>query len=344
MAQRNETPLLIATLLFTVGLVGSGIWWANLQWGPFLAVPPSPSQSPAASPAIKQLTAVPKVPSGSFKYGGSTTWAPIREKVDSGLQLVWPDFKLQYTSPTTGTPGSGSGIRMLLNNELDFSQSSRALKVEEHGKAKRQGFDLKEIPVAIDGIAIVVNPQLDLPGLTIPQLKGIYTGEITNWQQVGGPNLAIVAYSRRVEDGGTVEFFADKVMATQEFGSTVDFIRTTTEAIQKVSKTPGSIYYASAPELVGQCTVKPLPLGRQATELVPPYQGALVPEANCPAQRNQLNAAAFQTGQYPITRQLFVIVKQTGKADQQAGEAYASLLLTDQGQELIAKAGFVRIR
>jgi phosphate transport system substrate-binding protein len=344
MTQRNEAPLLIATLLFTLGLVGSGIWWANLQWGPFLSAPPAPSPSPAESPAIKQLTAVPNVPSGSFKYGGSTTWAPIREKVDSGLQLVWPDFKLQYTDPTTGTPGSGSGIRMLLNNELALAQSSRALKLEEHQKAKQQGFSLKEIPVAIDGIAIAVNPKLDLPGLTIAQLKGIYTGEITNWQQVGGPNLAIVAYSRRLADGGTVEFFADKVMDTQEFGSTVDFVRTTTEAIQKVSKTPGSIYYASAPELVGQCGVKPLPLGRQANALVPPYQGDLVPEASCPAQRNQLNAAALQTGQYPITRKLFVIVKQDGKAAQQAGEVYANLLLTEQGQELIAKAGFVRIR
>lgn len=78
--------------------------------------------------------------------------------------------------------------------------------------------------------------------------------------------------------------------------------------------------------------------------LVPPYKNPFVPSSQCPAQRNQLNADAFQNGQYPITRNLFVIVKQNGQIDQQAGEAYASLLLTPQGQELIEKAGFVRIR
>jgi phosphate transport system substrate-binding protein len=70
----------------------------------------------------------------------------------------------------------------------------------------------------------------------------------------------------------------------------------------------------------------------------------LVPLSQCPQQRNKLNVTAFQNGTYPITRQLFVIVKQNGQSDQKAGEAYANLLLTTQGQELISKAGFVRIR
>ncbi|MFM7354496.1 MAG: phosphate ABC transporter substrate-binding protein, partial [Microcystis aeruginosa] len=61
-------------------------------------------------------------------------------------------------------------------------------------------------------------------------------------------------------------------------------------------------------------------------------------------KRNQLNELAFQKGEYPITRRLFVIIKQNGQLDEQAGEAYANLLLTDQGQELIKKAGFVPLR
>jgi phosphate transport system substrate-binding protein len=57
-----------------------------------------------------------------------------------------------------------------------------------------------------------------------------------------------------------------------------------------------------------------------------------------------VNVEAFQNGQYPITRNLFVVVKQNGQADEQAGIAYANLLLSKQGQELISKTGFVRIR
>jgi phosphate transport system substrate-binding protein len=76
-----------------------------------------------------------------------------------------------------------------------------------------------------------------------------------------------------------------------------------------------------------------------------PYKEAYVPLEKCPQERNRLNTAdVCQSGEYPITRRLFVIVKQNGQSDQQAGEVYANLLLTDQGHELIAKAGFVRLR
>lgn len=77
---------------------------------------------------------------------------------------------------------------------------------------------------------------------------------------------------------------------------------------------------------------------------MPPYQQPVVSPSECPSKRNQLNSQAFRSGDYAITRNLFVIVKQNGQRDQQAGEAYANWLLTSQGQELIEKAGFVRIK
>ncbi|MDY7013101.1 MAG: substrate-binding domain-containing protein, partial [Cyanobacteriota bacterium] len=144
--------------------------------------------------------------------------------------------------------------------------------------------------------------------------------------------------------GGTIEFFVDNVLGGDRFGTSVQYIATTTQAIRKVSETPGSIYYASAPEIVPQCTVKPLPIGRTSDTLVAPYSEPFVPLERCPNPRNELNGEAFQNGDYPITRRLFVIVQQNGQLDERAGEAYANLLLTDQGQDLIDKAGFVRIR
>ncbi len=233
---------------------------------------------------------------------------------------------------------------MLLNNQLAFSQSSRPLKDEEYQEAQVRGFSLTEIPVAIDGIAIAINPNLKITGITVAQLKDIYTGKLTNWNQVGGPDLNIAPYSRRLEEGGTIDFFAENVLEGEKFGTNIQFIPTTTQALREVAKNLGGIYYASAPEIVPQCTVKPLPLGRTSAELIAPYQEPFVSLSRCPQERNQLNAAAFQTGQYPITRRLFVIVKQNDQSDQQAGEAYANLLLTAQGQELITKAGFVSIR
>lgn len=93
-----------------------------------------------------------------------------------------------------------------------------------------------------------------------------------------------------------------------------------------------------------QCKVKALPLGRNLEQLIPPYKPPFVPLERCPSQRNQLNAEAFLSGEYPITRRLFVVIKQNGQSDQEAGEAYANLMLTEQGQQLIEKAGFVRIK
>jgi len=221
---------------------------------------------------------------------------------------------------------------------LAFSQASRSLKDEEIQRAQQRGLTLKEVPVAIDGIAIAVHPDLPVSGLTITQLKDIYTGKISNWRQVGGPNLAIIPYSRRKEDGGTVEFFIDQVLEKADFGDNIQYVYSTTPALRKVSQNLGGIYYASAPEVVPQCGIKTLPLGKSENQLVAPYQEPSIPSSQCPQKRNQLNELAFQKGEYPITRRLFVIIKQNGQLDEQAGEAYA------QGQELIEKAGFVPLR
>ncbi|NET33509.1 MAG: PstS family phosphate ABC transporter substrate-binding protein [Cyanothece sp. SIO1E1] len=348
MSQKNEAPVLALSLLITFGLIGSGLWLFREPVSKFFNQTSNPIRSQSlessSTGGYAALAEVQGVPDGLFSYGGSTTWAPIRKTLDPVIQTVWPRFQLRYTDPTIGAPGSGSGIRMLLAGQLAFSQSSRALKEEEYQSALQRGFSLKQIPVAIDGIAIAVNPSLNLPGVTVAQLKDIYTNQITNWSQVGGPNLPITAYSRRPEEGGTVEFFVDNVLDGDDFGRNVTFIPTTTEALRQVATDSGGVYYASAPEIVPQCTIIPLPIGRTAEKMIAPYQAPLVSPDACPAQRNQLNAEAFQNGDYPITRRLFVIVKQNGQPDQQAGEAYAELILTSQAQELLKQAGFVGIR
>ena len=351
MSKKNETLTLLLALLMTAGIIGGGSWWllgrvADNTDNLSLGIPNNSQQqsNQSGKTAPQTFAQVQNVPSGLFSYGGSTTWAPIRKEVDVAIQTVWPQFRLRYTDPTSGAPGSGRGIKMLLNNQLAFSQSSRPLKQEEYQQASQRGFTLKEIPVAIDGIAIAVHKDLNVSGITVAQLKNIYTGKIANWNQVGGSNLPITPYSRRIEEGGTVNFFTENLLQDEDFGANVEFISTTTEALKKIADNPGGIYYASAPEIVPQCTIKSLPIGRKADDLVAPYQEPFVPLSQCPGQRNQLNRAAFQSGEYPITRRLFVIVKQNSQDDEQAGIAYANLLLSAQGQDLIAKAGFVSIR
>jgi phosphate transport system substrate-binding protein len=264
--------------------------------------------------------------------------------VDSAIQAARPEFRLRYVDPIGSAPGSGTGIRMVIRDELAFSQSSRPISDLESQQAAQRGFQLKQVPVAIDGLAVAVNPTLNLPGLTIDQLAAIYSGQVTNWREVGGSDLPIRPFTRSATSGGTTELFVEEILKGKSFGAAVQTVSTTTEALRRLAENPGGIYFASAPEVVPQCTVKALPLGRKTGEWVAPYQEPLVFPGQCPSQRNQLNIAAFQSGQYPLTRNLYVIIKQNNRNEQQAGEAYANFLLTSQGQDLIAKAGFVRIR
>ena len=361
MTQKNDTPVLIAALLITATLLGLGGWWLTKSFnsGGNLSLPgvSSNSSTPGSAPSRDRttdvLTDIPSVatfadvtdvPSGSFNYGGSTTWAPIRRDLDSSIMNVHPSFQLQYTNPTTGAPGSTPGIQMLLENQLAFSQSSRSLNPDEIDAAQQQGISLRAIPVALEGIAVAVNPELNVTGLTVDQLRDIYTGQLTNWNEVGGPDLEITPYSRRPEQGGTVEFFVASVLEGQSFGGTTTFIATTTEALRAVSVDPGGIYYASAPEVVDQCTTKPLALGQTSDRLVPLHHLPLVPPSACPTQRNRINVVTLIDGSYPLTRQLLVIIKENGQIEQEVGEAYATLLLSREGQALLGQSGFMGIR
>lgn len=346
---KNETAALIVALGLTAAVVGGGFWWLKsrgMLGGSAQNATPTDTASTAQttgnnSPAPAELSNQPlsgvAVPSGEFRYGGSTSWAPLRGSVDPALQATYPEFRLVFQN----TSGSGDGIRKLIDGALDFSQSSRPLTSKEKRDAQRQGITIEEIPVMTEAVAIAVHPDLNIPGITLAQLKDIYTGQITNWNQVGGPNLPIVPASRSA--GGTVQFFEEDVLEGAAFVSSLQTPSTTTQALRFVSENPGAIYFASAPEIVGQCTVKPLAIGISAQQLVPSYQPPYVEPENCPTQRNQLNLGAISNNTYPLTRPLYVIIKADGSNAEQAGRAYAELLQTPDGRVLLNQAGFVPI-
>ncbi|MEO1299078.1 MAG: PstS family phosphate ABC transporter substrate-binding protein [Cyanobacteria bacterium J06636_16] len=291
------------------------------------------------------LDTVEAVPEGVYNYGGSTTMLPIRLATEPLIEENFPNFRLRYTNPVDKSPSSGTGIEMLLRGALSFSNASRPIRPKEYEAATQEGFELKQIPVAIDGIAIVINPQLNLDGLTIEQLGAIYQGQITNWAEVGGPNLSILPLSKSPSTSGTASFFVKTILDGEDLSSTVQIVTETTPTLRTIAENSGSIYYASASLVVPQCTVKALPIATApGRPFVAPYQDPLVPSGDCPARRNQLNTENFRTGTYPLTRRLFVVTKNDQQDDESAGEAYSNMLLSAEGQALIEEAGFVRVR
>jgi phosphate transport system substrate-binding protein len=288
----------------------------------------------------RQYSDVPAVPKGLFNYGGSTTFAPLRSpNIVQPIEAAFPQFQLRFTVPTIGKPGSSKGIQMLMEGQLSFSQSSRGLTEEEIAQAKTRGLTLEEIPVAIDGIALFAHPQVlngGLKGLTLAQVSNIFTGKIRNWKEIGGPDLKIIPVSRPSHIGGTVDFFSESVLQKIPFSENVKEVGDTTEGIRLVGRTLGAISYATASEIINQKTIRPVALARnEGQSFILPCE-----DMTCAT----VNTKAFSNASYPITRRLFVVIKRDGRLDEQAGVAYANLLLSDEGQKSVLQAGFVPIR
>ena len=292
---------------------------------------------------FKTLADVP-VPTGKFYYGGSTTFAPLRNKQNpqslvAAIKKVHPEFELIYRHPIGENPGSVTGIQMLLDKDLAFSMSSQSVNDKEFKSAQLRGLQLDQNAVAIDGIAIFVHgdlPTLPKRGLTISQIEKIFTGEFTSWKDVGGPNLKITCWIRDPKNSGTSDFFQEKVLQGKKYKSEVKVCKNETDCIEKVRTNKGSISFASAPEIVNHQKIQPLPI---AEKMIEPFVSSFSDN-----DITKPNIEAFINGTYPITRKLYIVIRKDGSVDEKAGDAYTNLLLSDEGQKFIEKAGFGRIR
>lgn len=176
-------------------------------------------------------TAAPSGTQATVSTDGSTSM----EKVIGYLSEAYMDEN-KNVKVTYNPTGSGSGIQAISEGRCDIGLSSRDLKDDEKQ-------NLEETVVAIDGIAIIVNPENTVEDLSVEQIGKIYTGEITNWKEVGGEDKPIVPIGREAASGTRDGFESitgtkDKCKYSQELTSTGDVIQT-------VSGNPNAIGYAS---------------------------------------------------------------------------------------------------
>jgi serine/threonine protein kinase/ABC-type phosphate transport system substrate-binding protein len=291
------------------------------------------------------------VPSGDFKVGGSTTWATTRQEqvlLDKTINKSFDKFNVGYVDSNIPSaqnqkcddkPGSNTGICWLIEGDLDFAQSSVSLAQSKYA-SEVQKYQLKEEAVAYDALSVVVNPELNISNLTVAQLRNIYSGKITNWEEVGGPNLSIEAFTRDESVSGSASALRNLVLQGEPIGSQILLVNNLNQGLNKVKNSKGGIYYGAAKEvMVDFCGVKPL-----AINSVKPYLEPLKTPDTCNSlSRNEINKDAMRNQKYPLTRKIYVVTKADGTSRQQAGEAYTKLLLTKQGQEILEKAGFAGI-
>ena len=240
--------------------------------------------------------------SGTVSTDGSTSREKVINSLGESFMAMNKDVKFTY-NPT----GSGSGIQAVSEGRCDIGLSSRALKDDE----KASG--LVETVVALDGIAIVVNPENPVSDLDVDTIAKIYTGEITNWKDVGGNDAEIVLIGREAGSGTRDGFESitdtkDACQYRQELTSTGDVINT-------VSQNPDAIGYASL-SAVGD-SVKALTVGGvEATE------------------------ATVKDGSYVVQRPFVLVTKEDTKLSP-AAQAFFDYALSADAASIIAAAGAV---
>jgi phosphate transport system substrate-binding protein len=246
---------------------------------------------------------------------GSDTVLPLAQKEAESFMK-----KSSGSSVTVVGGGSGVGIAALLDGTTDIAMSSRSLKMDERMKLQDAGKAFKEITIAHDALAAIVNPANKVSKLTREQLEGIYTGKIKNWKEVGGDDMPIVVYSRETSSG-TYEFFKEHVMNRKNYASSVLNMPATGAVIQSVSQTKGAIGY------VGLAYVS-----KDVKDLAVSYdKGKTYTTASVENAKNK---------SYPIVRPLFFFYP---TAKEKMVKPLVDFILSSEGQKIVSDVGYVSL-
>jgi phosphate transport system substrate-binding protein len=211
--------------------------------------------------------------------------------------------------------GSGVGIASLIDGTCDIADSSRPVKDTELDKAVTNGKSFKAHVIAMDGIAVIVNPSNKITGLTKKQVKDIYTGKISNWSQLGGNDEKIVVISRD-SSSGTFEAFGELALDKEKVRPDAVMQASNQAIASTVARTPGGIGYVGLGFL--SSSVKALEI-----------DGVL------PSKETVLN------NKYPIGRPLFMYTN--GEPKGLAKEIIDSIK-SPEGQKLVEEDGFVPLK
>ncbi|MDP3921620.1 MAG: phosphate ABC transporter substrate-binding protein [Candidatus Omnitrophota bacterium] len=222
--------------------------------------------------------------------------------------------------------GSGTGIAAILSGTCDIAQSSRDLKGAEEAKAVESGAPIVTTIVGLDGVAVVTHPLNPISNLTITQLSDIFTGKVTNWKEVGGADLPILALSRE-RNSGTHIFFLEEVLrkgnskGPEEFSSSALMMPSNQAIVQEVKTSEAGIGYVGIGYLSDELKVIPVGHDSQGPFIVPTVQ-------------------SVADGQYPISRSLLFLTRGEPQGDVRA---FINFVLSAEGQEIVEILDFVPI-
>lgn len=272
---------------------------------------PSAVESSAAESTVAESSAAAPAEtttdlSGSISMVGSTSMEKLANALSEAFMEEYPDVTV-----TAEFVGSGAGIEAVTNGTADIGNSSRSLKDEE----KAAG--VVENVVAIDGIAVCVDPANEVANLTKEQLTNIYNGTITNWKEVGGADEPIIVIGREAGSGTRGAF--EELVDLKDACKYANELDSTGAVIAKVASTPGAIGYASLDAL--DDSVKALSLeGVEAT------------------------AENIKAGNYFLSRPFVMATKGEISEQNDLVQAWFDFVLGDEGQQVASEVGLITVK
>jgi phosphate transport system substrate-binding protein len=246
----------------------------------------------------------------TLQLDGSTTVGPVGDAFAEAF------MKSHNCSVTVKKTGSGDGVAALIDNRCDIAMSSRFMKPEEFKKAVEKEILPVAHAIAMDGVCIVVHPSNPIKELTTQQVCDIYMGKITNWKELGGSDMPIVAISRDTSSG-TYEVFHEKVMKKQNMAAGVEYVNANPQAHARVKTTEGAVGYVGIGFL--DMNVKALKI-----------------DGVTPTKQTIAN------GTYPVSRPLFLFTNGYPKLGSLI-HAFCNFYLSEEGQSIVEAKGFVAL-
>jgi len=245
------------------------------------------------------------------------------------LALAWAE-RYQQEHPevrisVTGG-GSGTGFASLLNNTVDIANASRQIKDEERQEAEGSGLNPQEFIVARDAIAVIVHPDNPIDQLTLEEISAIFSGQINNWNELGGEDRPIVRVSRET-NSGTHVYFLERVIRLDSkedktiFSADTLLLPSSEGIISEVSDNPNAIGYDGLGYITPEVKVLAV-----AETYGSPY---ITPSAE-----------TTSSGEYPIARDLYMY---TGKEPTGNIKGYLDWILTSEAQQIVVELGFVPV-
>jgi len=246
------------------------------------------------------------------------------------LGQAWAEKYMQenagdFVAVTGG--GSGTGFSSLISGTCDIAMSSRSIKDKEIALAKQRGINPFEIKVALDGLAVVVNPKNPVSKLTLDQLAKIFTGKITNWKEVGGLDSNIVILSREV-NSGTHVYFKEHVLRKGDPNGKEEFA-------------PGALLLSSSQAIADEVAGNSAAIGYYGMGYISSRQKDV---AVAKDEKSEYVASTIENvinGKYPISRPLFLY---TNGQPRGLVKKFVDYVLSKEGQDIVVKTDFVPIK